>query len=118
VVDAVALPVFPVIWLLIMVFGEFSAATTCRVGGKALWTIFVIVLPFLGILVYLIARGHKMQEHALEAAQAQNKAMRQYVQSVTSNGCAADEIARLATPRDHGVLSEAEFQQAKARALA
>jgi multidrug resistance efflux pump len=68
--------------------------------------------------VYLIARGHKMQEHSMQAAQAQETAMRQYVQNVAgSGGGSADEIARLADLRDRGVISEAEFQQAKAKAL-
>jgi hypothetical protein len=70
------------------------------------------------VFVYLIARGHKMQEHTLQAAQARDAEMRQYIQGVTQGGGAADEIARLADLRDRGVLSEAEFQQAKAKALA
>jgi chemotaxis signal transduction protein len=107
------------IWLLIIVFSDIFRSSDLSGWGKALWTIFVIVVPYLGVFVYLIARGHKMQEHAVERAQAQDAAMRQYVQSVTpSDGqSAADEIARLAQLRDQGVLSEAEFQQAKAKAL-
>ena len=70
------------------------------------------------MFVYLIARGHKMQQHAIDAAKAQDAAMREYVQSVATGAAArADEIARLADLRDKGVLSEAEFQQAKAKAL-
>ncbi|MGH3333253.1 MAG: SHOCT domain-containing protein, partial [Nocardioidaceae bacterium] len=87
--------------------------------AKALWTIFVVVLPYLGVFVYLIARGHKMHEHAEQAAQEQDDAMRKYVQSVapSGGGTAADEIARLADLRDKGVISEEEFQQGKAKAL-
>jgi hypothetical protein len=106
------------IWLLVMIFSDIFRSHDLSGWAKALWTIFVIVLPFLGILVYLIARGQKMHEHALEAAKAQDQAMRQYVQSVTTSSSPADEIARLADLRDQGVLSEAEFQQAKAKALA
>jgi multidrug resistance efflux pump len=71
------------------------------------------------VFVYLIARGHKMQEHAEKDAQAQDAAVRQYVQSVAGSegGGAADEISRLADLRDRGVISEAEFQQAKTKAL-
>src|ERR1700751_2041332 len=87
------------IWLLVMIFGDIFRSRDLSGWSKALWTIFVIVLPFLGILVYLIARGHKMQEHALSDAKAQDQAMRQYVQSVTANSSAADEIARLADLR-------------------
>ncbi len=107
------------IWLLIVVFGDIFRSHDLGGWAKALWIIFIIVLPFLGVFVYLIARGHKMQEHAAQAAQAQDAAMRQYVQSVasTSGGSAADEVARLADLRDKGVITEAEFQQGKAKAL-
>jgi hypothetical protein len=107
------------IWLLIVVFGDIFRSRDLSGWGKALWTIFVIVLPYLGVFVYLIARGHKMGEHAVQEAQEQDAAMRRYVQNVTSsNGrSTADEIARLADLRDKGVISEAEFQQAKAKAL-
>jgi Short C-terminal domain/Phospholipase_D-nuclease N-terminal len=107
------------IWLLFVVFGDIFRSRDLSGWGKALWTIFVIVLPYLGVFVYLIARGHKMGEHAAQQAQEQDAAMRRYVQNVTSsNGrSTADEIARLADLRDKGVISEAEFQQAKAKAL-
>jgi len=108
------------IWLLIVVFSDIFRSRDLSGWAKALWVIFVIIVPYLGVFVYLIARGHKMQEHAVQAAQAQDAAMRDYVQGVvaTSGGGAADEIARLAQLRDQGVISEAEFQQAKAKALA
>jgi type VI protein secretion system component VasK len=107
------------IWLLIVIFGDIFRSDDLSGWGKALWSIFIIVLPFLGVFVYLIARGHKMQEHSMKQAQAQDAAMRQYVQNVAGaqSGGAADEIARLADLRDRGVISEAEFQQAKAKAL-
>jgi hypothetical protein len=107
------------IWLLIVVFGDIFRSPDLSGWGKALWSIFIIFLPYLGVFVYLIARGHKMQEHAVKAAQAQDAAMRQYVQSVagSSGGGSADEIARLADLRDKGVITDAEFQQAKAKAL-
>jgi Short C-terminal domain/Phospholipase_D-nuclease N-terminal len=107
------------IWLLIVVFGDIFRSDDLSGWGKALWSIFVIVLPYLGVFVYLIARGHKIQEHHLREAQAQEAAMRQYVQNVAGSGGGgtADEIARLADLRDRGVISEAEFQQAKANAL-
>ena len=105
------------IWLLIVVFGDIFRSKDLSGWAKALWTIFVIVLPYLGVFVYLIARGHKMPEHAIDAAKAQDAAFRDYVQQVTPAGGSADEIARLADLRDKGVLSEAEFQQAKAKAL-
>ena len=76
------------------------------------------MLPYLGVFVYLIARGHKMQEHAVQQAKAQDAAAREYIQSVSGGSTsAADEIARLAELRDKGVLTEEEFQAAKAKAL-
>ena len=96
------------IWMLIVIFGDIFRSPDLSGWGKALWTIFVIVLPYLGVFVYLIARGKKMQQHTIEAAQAQDAAMRQYVHEVASSsgGGSADEIARLAALRDQGVLSE------------
>ena len=104
-------------WLLIVVFGDIFRSPDLSGGGKALWTIFVIVVPYLGVFAYLIARGHKMQDHAVQAAKAQDDAERQYIQSVTSSTTASDEIARLADLKDKGVISETEFQAGKARAL-
>ena len=109
------------IWLLIVVFGDIFRSHDLSGWGKALWTIFVIIIPFLGVFVYLIARGGKMQDHAAQAAAAQDAAMRQYVQKVAADSggtSKADEIARLAKLRDDGVLTDAEFEQAKASALA
>jgi Short C-terminal domain/Phospholipase_D-nuclease N-terminal len=107
------------IWLLIVVFGDIFRSRDLSGWGKALWTIFVIVLPYLGVFVYLIARGQKMGEHAVQEAQEQDAAMRRYVQDVagSTGRSTADEIARLADLRDKGVISEAEFQQGKAKAL-
>jgi len=90
-------------------------------GGlaKAIWVIFVIILPYLGVLVYLIARGHKMQEHAIAAQQAQNAAFTQAVQQAAgTSGSTADELARLADLKANGTITDAEFEQAKAKALA
>ena len=106
------------IWLLIVVFSDIFRSQDLSGWGKALWSIFVIIVPYLGVFVYLIARGHKMQEHAMQQAEQQDAAMRQYVQSVTASGGTADEIARLADLHAKGLISDAEFQQAKAKALA
>jgi hypothetical protein len=107
------------IWLLIIVFSDIFRSHDLGGWAKALWTIFIIVLPYLGVFIYLIARGHKMQEHAAQAAAQQQEQFKSYVQGVagSSGGGTADEIARLADLRDKGALSEAEFQQAKAKAL-
>jgi hypothetical protein len=106
-------------WLLITVFGDIFRSRDLGGWSKALWTIFVIFLPYLGVFVYLIARGRHMHEHALQAAQAQDAAFRQYVHEVSSDdrGSAA-EIQELAELRRQGVISDAEFERAKAKALA
>ena len=106
------------IWLLIVVFSDIFRSHDIGGWAKAFWVIGIIILPYLGVLLYLIVRGHKMAEHAQQAAAAQDAAMRQYVQNVTASGGAADEIARLADLHAKGVISDAEFQQAKAKALA
>lgn len=108
------------IWMLIAVFTDIFRSRDLSGWGKALWSIFIIVLPYLGVFVYLIARGPKMHERGVEEAQARDAAFRSYVQDAAgSNGRSqADEIARLAELRDKGVLSQAEFDRAKAKALA
>ena len=70
------------IWLLVVVFGDIFRSDDLGGWGKALWTIFVIVVPYLGVFVYLIARGHKMGAHAAAAAQAQDAATQDYIRSV------------------------------------
>jgi Short C-terminal domain/Phospholipase_D-nuclease N-terminal len=106
------------IWLLIIIFTDIFRSRDLSGWGKALWTIFVIILPYLGVFIYLIARGGKMQEHAAQAAAEQEATVRSYVQTVASEGKSpAEEVAQLAELRDKGVITEAEFQQAKAKAL-
>ena len=108
------------IWLLIMVFSDIFRSHEMSGWAKALWIVFVIVLPYLGVLVYLIARGKEMTQHRIEDAQRIDAAQRQYIQNVAGSGGAspADEIARLADLKEKGVIDEAEFQAGKAKALA
>jgi hypothetical protein len=107
------------IWLLIIVFGDIFRSSDLSGVAKTLWVLFVIVVPYLGVFVYLIARGHKMQAHAAEEASRQNAMMQQYIKDATGSGkSSADEIASLADLRAKGVLSDEEFQAAKAKALA
>src|SRR5215470_2010373 len=84
------------IWLLIVVFTDIFRSHDMGGFAKAMWVIFVIILPYLGVLVYLIARGHKMQEHAVQAAQEQDAAFKQYVQQAAGSGGTADELQKLA----------------------
>ena len=92
------------------------------IGGvaKTLWVLFVIVIPWLGILVYVIARGHGMQERQLEQVKAMQQAQNDYVRSVAaeSSKSAADEITSAKGLLDSGAITQAEFEQLKARVLA
>jgi hypothetical protein len=108
------------IWMLIVLFGDIFRSDDLSGWGKAGWTIFLIIVPFLAALIYLIVRGKSMQDRSMRAAQQQDAQFRQYVRSAAgSDGQgAADEIVRLAELRDKGVITEAEFQQAKSKALA
>ncbi len=106
-------------WLLIVIFGDIFRSRDMGGGAKALWVIFVIVLPFLGIFVYLIARGGKMHERAEQAAQQQQKAFDDYVKQTAgaSGANSADELAKLADLKSKGVLTDAEFDAQKAKIL-
>ena len=107
------------VWLLIMVFSDIFRSHDLGGVSKAIWTIFVIVLPYLGVFVYLIARGHKMGEHAAADAKAADEAQRSYIQSVvSSSGTPTEELAKAAELRDKGLLTDAEFEAMKAKILA
>jgi hypothetical protein len=106
------------IWILIMVFADLFRSHDLSGWAKALWVIFVIILPYLGVFVYLIARGHKMHEHAMEAAREQDAAARAYIQQAAGTAPSpADELERLADLKAKGVIDEAEFQRLKAKAI-
>ena len=86
--------------------------------GKAGWLIFVAIIPWLGVLVYLIARGQSMGQRELAQAQAREAAMQDYIrQTAGSGGGVADELAKLADLQARGVITEAEFEQQKRRLL-
>jgi Short C-terminal domain/Phospholipase_D-nuclease N-terminal len=108
------------IWLLIMVFSDIFRSHDLGGWGKALWSIFIIVIPFLGVFVYLIARGGKMHERAAEQAAAQQKAFDQYVKQAagTPGTSTADQLSKLADLKSSGVLTDAEFEAQKAKILA
>jgi hypothetical protein len=106
------------IWLLISIFGDIFRSDDLSGWGKALWSIFVIFMPYLGVFVYLIARGHKMGEHAVKAAQAQDQAFRSYVKDAAGTNSPADQLAQLAALRDQGVIDDAEFARMKSKVTA
>jgi hypothetical protein len=105
-------------WLLFTVFGDLFRRHDIGGGAKTLWTIFVIFLPFLGTFVYLIAEGKGMGERQLQRVQASQNQMDTYVRTVASTGNAADQIAKAKELLDNGTLTQAEFDQVKAKALA
>ena len=105
------------IWLLIIVFGDIFRSHDMGGFAKALWIIFVIVVPFLGVLVYLIARGGSMQERAAERAQQQDQAFQAYVQQAAATSSTADEVAKLSDLKASGAITEEEFQAGKAKIL-
>jgi Phospholipase_D-nuclease N-terminal/Short C-terminal domain len=107
------------IWLLIYIFMDIFRSHDMGGFAKALWVLFVIILPFLGVLVYLIARGGSMHERAEKQAQQQQRAFDDYVkQAAGSSGGSADELAKLADLKSKGVLTDAEFEAQKAKILA
>jgi ABC-type multidrug transport system fused ATPase/permease subunit len=106
------------IWILIMVFIDIFRSHDLSGWAKALWFLFVLFLPLLGVLVYLIARGGKMHEHAVRQAQQQDQQFRAYVQQAAGSQTSADQLAKLANLHDRGVISAEEFEREKAKVLA
>jgi len=105
-------------WILITVFIDIFRSQDLSGGGKALWFLFVLFIPLIGVLVYLIARGSSMQERATQRAQQQDEAFRGYVQEVAGEPSTADQLAKLADLRDRGVITAQEFESQKAKILA
>jgi hypothetical protein len=106
-------------WLLIAVFSDIFRSHDLSGWGKALWSIFIVIFPYLGIFVYLIVRGGKMHERALQQQQAANAAFTSYVQQAAGTSAStADELQKLAALRDQGVITVAEFEAQKAKVLA
>ena len=105
-------------WLLITVFGDLFRRHDISGWGKAGWTLFVIVLPFLGVLVYLGFQGKHMAERNVKEAKAQRAAFDDYVREAAGADGSASEIARAKELLDSGAISQAEFDQLKQKALA
>jgi hypothetical protein len=106
------------IWLFITIFGDIIRSDDLSGWGKAGWTILVIVVPYFGVFVYLVARGRSMGERAGREVHRRDQAMREYVREAASAPSTAEELERLAALQSRGEISEAEFQHAKAKILA
>lgn len=107
------------IWVLISVVADIFRSRDLSGWAKAFWVILVILVPWLGVLVYLIARGDKMADRQMEDAMAQDQAQRAYIQSAAGTSPSmADELHKLSELKSSGVLSDAEFESQKARLLA
>jgi hypothetical protein len=105
-------------WLLITVFADLFRRRDTSGFAKVLWIIFVIILPFLGVFIYLIAEHDGMTERSIDQAKAQRAQMDDYVRDVASSGGAAGEIERAKALLDSGAITQAEFEAIKAKALA
>ncbi len=104
-------------WLLITIFGDLFRDHEMSGGMKAVWIFFVIILPFLGILLYLIVRGSGMAQRAVKAQQEAQAQMDDYIRSTTGGGNSADQIAQAKALLDAGTIDQAEFDKLKAKAL-
>jgi hypothetical protein len=105
------------IWILITIFADIFRSQDMGGWAKAGWTIFVIVLPFLGVLIYLIARGKSMQDRAAQRAAQQEQDFRGYVQEAAAGSSSADQLSKLADLKEQGVLTDTEFEAEKAKIL-
>jgi Phospholipase_D-nuclease N-terminal/Short C-terminal domain len=105
------------IWLLIAIFMDIFRSHDMGGAMKAVWVFFIIILPFLGVLIYLIVRGGSMHERAADQAAQQQQAFDAYVRQTAGSGSAADDLAKLADLKQQGVLTDAEFEAQKAKVL-
>jgi ABC-type multidrug transport system fused ATPase/permease subunit len=105
-------------WILITIFIDLFRSRDLSGWAKALWFIFILIVPLIGVLVYLIARGSKMHEHAAQDAQVQEQQFRQYVQEAAGSESTADQLSKLADLRDRGVITADEFESQKGKILA
>jgi membrane protein implicated in regulation of membrane protease activity len=106
------------IWVLIYVFIDIFRSHDLSGWAKALWFIFVLFIPLIGVLVYLIARGGSMQERAQKEAQQADADTRAYIQQAAGSPSTADQLTKLADLRERGVITADEFEREKAKILA
>jgi hypothetical protein len=105
------------IWILIWIFIDIFRSRDLSGWAKALWFLFVLFIPLVGVLVYLIVRGGSMHERAVQQAQQQDQEARQYIREAAGTQSPADQLTKLAELRDKGVISPEEFEREKAKVL-
>jgi ABC-type multidrug transport system fused ATPase/permease subunit len=105
-------------WILITVFVDIFRSHDLSGWGKALWFLFVLIIPLLGVLVYLIVRGGSMHERMLQRAHRQDEQLRSYIQENAGSQSSVDQLTKLADLRDRGVITAEEFDREKAKILA
>ena len=110
--------IFAWFMLLFSVIADIFRNHEMRGFPKAIWLVVVILIPFLGVLIYVLAHGDEMSQRRLAEAQAQDAAARAYVKDAAGTTSHADQISQLAALRDQGTISEAEFAAGKAKILA
>jgi len=108
---------FLFLWIFIVVVMDVFRSHDMGGWGKAGWVIFLIILPVIGIIVYLIARGGSMHERQVAQMRQQEQEFRSYVQETAGGGGTADELAKLADLKAKGVINDAEFAAQKAKLL-
>lgn len=108
------------IWLVIAIFIDIFRSEDLSGWSKALWSLFVLFLPFLGVFIYLIVRGGSMQERRINDYTRQQQATDQYIRSVAGGGSGgvADELTKLGQLKDQGTITQAEYDSQKAKLLA
>ncbi|NRB01528.1 MAG: SHOCT domain-containing protein [Rhodobacteraceae bacterium] len=105
-------------WVVISVVTDIFRSSDMNGFSKALWVLFVIVIPWLGVLAYLLVRGDKMQAHQAEALAKMEAAQKQYIRDAAGAVSVADELEKLSGLKDKGVLTEEEFAAQKAKLMA
>jgi ABC-type multidrug transport system fused ATPase/permease subunit len=105
------------IFLAVSVFFDIFRSEDLGGGAKALWVIFVVVLPFLGVFIYVLARGGSMHERSARQAHRQDEEMQAYVRQAAGSPSTADELAKLADLKQKGTITDAEYEKAKAKIL-
>jgi len=103
------------IWLMVTVFTDLFSRHDIKGWQKALWVLLILLLPLLGILIYLMVYGNEMRSHALKEGREAERELRNYIRGAAGSKSPADELARLADLKERGVIDDDEFRKLKER---